>query len=448
MAILSREVSNRKITGTINVPQSKALLHRYLICCGLCEDHPLLDVTNESDDIKSTSKCLGCLGLGFQSEADEARKGIYTLEEESHVDENGFFRINCGKSGSTYKFLMPVAGAFGKPCRFELDGSLVYDSMDQFYRVLRTHGVKREILRPDLIEVSGQMTAGTFIIPGIADGQTISGLLMALPCLKENSTVMVEKPIRSEAYVDMTIELMREAGIEIHVTKDQGKISRIYKVKGSQKYSIKNEIRIEGDWTLAAYWLVGAAISRSSVTCTNLNIESLQGDRAILNILDKFGAHLTIKWHDNPDAVLAGNEVTWTDVTVRGDSLTAADIDAADIPDLVPAVVLLGCAADGITIIRNAMDGSFGNERLKNIIRVMTGLGAQITDTSDGLIIVGNGSVPLEGGTVNSHHDYKIAMMAAIAACISDKNIVIENPEVISKACPTFFNDLETLKRF
>lgn len=445
--MITREVSNRPINGVLCVPQCKALLHRYLICCGLSTYQPVIDITNGADDIIATKKCLSRLGIGRQQSIDERRSGFFTLDESNECDNDGFIRLPCGQSGTTYKFLLPLAGAFNKPCRFELDGNLVYDQMDGFYRVMRTHGLRREILRPDLIEVTGQLTAGTYILPGITDGQTLSGLLMALPCLKENSTVMVENPVQSEQYVDMTIALMRQAGIDIRAAEGLGGISRVYKVRGSQYYDMGTVGDFEGDWTLAAYWLAGAAISGGCLTCTNLDIESLQGDRQILNVLDQFGAKIQICWHDEPDINVEGQDIYWADVTAFSDGgLAAANIDATDIPDLVAPAILLACAANGISVIRNAVGPRMDFDRMQKMINVMTSLGAQITDTPDGIIVIGNGGVPLEGGVVDSHNDHKIAMMAAVAASICRNDVVIENCEVLQNAYPTFLNDLEKLK--
>jgi 3-phosphoshikimate 1-carboxyvinyltransferase len=433
LAIITSKVSNGRLEGTVKVPQSKSLLHRYLILSGLSKYHPLIVCTNNSDDIMATKRCLVDLGL---------------IEKESApVHEDGIYRLDCGESGSTYKFLMPIVSTFNKTCRYRLGGKLVYNPLEGFYRVLRSHGVRREVLRADEVEVSGQLTAGTFILPGYTDAQSISGLLMALPLLEENSTVMVEKKIQSEAYVNMTIELMRAAGVKVNVIGNQSKFSRVYKVEGSQHYSVSVDTDIEGDWSLAAYWLVGAAISGGRVTCTNMDVESLQGDRYILNILDAFGANLRIKWHEEPDGWSGGRDIFWTDITVEGGDLYGIMLDGEDIPDLIPQVVLLACAAEGTTVIKNVGSLRLGESgRIKNIVKVINNLGGRIYESNNCLIIEGNGADGLVGGIVRAHNDHRIAMMAAVAAGICSDEVIIEGADAVSKSYPDFFEVLEGMK--
>lgn len=432
MALLTRTLSNNKINGTVNVPQSSSLIHRHLICGALSDSNYVVHYENNSKDVKATLKCIENLGL---------------YEKESLALENCIYRLECGQSDWAYKFLMPLAAAMGKECIFSLKGNLVFVSMDSFYRVLRTHGLKREILRPDLVKVTGHLTAGTYILPGVSDGQALSGLLMALPLLKENSTVMAEKKPQSEMYVDMTIDIMRKSGIKIDVLKDQNGLSRVYKIPGRQTYNLHTEEKIENDWSLAAYWLTGAAISGGEVTCVDMNIDSLQGDKRILNILKLFGAEIEAVKHEEPDAIEDGQEIYWSDVTVKGAPLKGVNIDAEDIPDLLGPVLLLASMAEGVSIIRNVENLRVSTEQVKNTVEAMEAIGAQITLVTDGILINGNAGVPLEGGRVGSHRDYKIIMMAAIAASVCKEAVVIENTDEVDSGYPEFFDELERLKR-
>ena len=431
MGLITRIISNEPINGTVEVPQAGSLLHRYLICSALSGQEPDFECTNDSRDIKVTRNCLGVLGLS----------------EEPISDENFVYRLECGESDSTYKFLLPIAGAFGKTCIYSLRGNLVFTSMDQFYRVLRTHGIRREEIRPDLVKVTGHLTAGTYIFPGVSDGQALSGLLMALPLLSEKSAVMVEKKPQSEMYVDMTISMMRKAGISIEVLKDQNGLARVYRIPGGQRYNMSTVPVIEGDWELAAYWLTGAAVSGGTVTCTNLNTESLQGDMRILRILELFGAAVTEKKHEEPDAEEGEDPVFWSDITVSRGALKGTNIDAADIPDLLAHVVLLASAAEGVSIIKNPVSIGMEADRVRTLTEIISELGAQITEVPDGLLIAGNGGQPLFGGRIGAHHDYRMAMMGTMAAGICRKGVILEQADSVERTYPQFFEELERLKQ-
>ena len=430
MAILTRILSTEKISGEVEVPRAGSILHRLLICSALSGSRSKLDKIDVSKDVQVTRDCLGTLGLGLSGVAD----GNFT------------YRLECQESDSTYKFLMPIAGAFGKNCIYSLRGNLRFVSMEQFYKVLRTHGLKHEEISPDLVKVTGQLTAGTYILPGVSDGQALSGLLMALPVLKEKSTVMVEKKPQSEPYVEMTIEIMRRSGIEIEELKDQNGLDRVYRIPGGQHYNLMPDARVEGDWTLAAYWLTGAAICGTKVTCTNLNMDSLQGDKRILNILQLFGVNVEVSSHSEPDAVLEGEDVYWSDITVNGGRLRGINIDAQDISELLVPAVVLACMADGVSIIKNAENLRISPDVVNHIVTVMSELGAEITEVQDGLLINGCAGAPLRGGRVKSHRDYRIAMMIGLASCAAGREIILENADAVERIYPGYFEELERLK--
>lgn len=433
MGIITRIISNDRINGEVTVPQAGSLLHRYLIVRALSGIEGDTDFTNDSKDIRVTKQCLSVLSPAGSSISDE----------------NFIYRLECEESDLSYKFLLPIAGALGRNCIFALRGNLVFTSMDQFYKVLRTHGLKRDEIRPDLVKVTGRLTGGTYIFPGESDGQALSGLLMALPLLKDKSAVMVEKKPQSEMYVDMTIDIMRKAGISIEVQKDQNGLARIYRIPGGQQYHLdeNQDKQIEGDWELAAYWFTGAAVSRGEVTCRNLNLDSLQGDRRILRILRLFGVDISETQHEAPDSYNGDEPVYWSDVRINAKNLKGTNIDAYDIPDLLAHVVLLASVADGVSIIKNAASVRMEPERVREMIALMTELGAQITEVQDGLLIAGSGGVPLSGGRVGTHHDYRLAMMAAMASGACRKPVILENSDAVERTYPLFFDELEKLKQ-
>ncbi|MBR3004921.1 MAG: 3-phosphoshikimate 1-carboxyvinyltransferase [Lachnospiraceae bacterium] len=406
-----------KLSGQAAAPQSKSFMHRYMICGALSPEHTEIECSNYSADIMATKGCLVELGLYMG---------------KGPVIGADICRLDCGESGSTYRFLLPVSAALGKKCEFVLKGNLASRPMDPLFKVLRAHGVIKEDLGGGHIRTSGQLTAGTFLLPGNVSSQYVSGLLMALPILKENSTIIVAGELQSKGYVDMTIEVMRKAGVTVHVTEQGDGKGIIYKVPGRQTYRLEPGAKVEGDWSNAAFWLVAGAISDTGVTCTNLNMESFQGDRQILDIIRRFGAEVT---------------VAEDSVTVKRGNLHGIIIDAANIPDIVPPLAVLACAADGATVIRNAERLRMKeSDRLESVSSALNALGAAIVVTKDGLIIDGQGMKGLKGGQTQSFNDHRIAMMSAIAAGICKDSVIIENAEAVSKSYPAFFDDLAGLQ--
>lgn len=431
MGLLTRKLLNNKIVGEMIAPQSDAILNRYLICDALSGFKAQIECTNASKDIRTLKRCISNLGIG----------------QDEPMWENFTYRVDCKTSEAAYKFLLPIACALGKKCIYELDGNLMFSDMDPFYKILRTHGIKSEKIREDQIKVTGQLTGGTYIFPGDTDGQTLSGLLMALPLIKNKSTVMVENIPQSEPYVEMTVDIMKKSGIHIDVLKDQNGVSYVYKIPGEQKYDLASKINVEGDWALASYFFAGAAICGTSVTCTNLNLDTLQGDARFLNILRLFGAKVSWTEHQKIDAYEDNAGIFWSDVTVEGGHLNAVNIDATDIPQLLGPVMLLASCAEGVTIIKNASSLKLGKQRVENMIKAMADIGCRITELDDGILIEGSCGRPLTGGRVKSCNDYNIAMMTAIASCICDEPVVIEQADAVDRAYPDFFDVLDSMKK-
>lgn len=433
---MNQTIKNKPISGTVTVPESKSLAHRYLITEALAGQVGKVICTSKSDDIDATLNCLRELGLREPLESP-------TLSENIRI-------LDCLESGTTYRFILPIAAALGKTSLFVLHKSLVDRPMDPLFKALKAHGVRSEKREDETnidgyekvsrVLVTGKLTGGSFILPGNISSQFISGLMLALPLLEVNSTIIVEGHLESTSYVAMTMAIMRQAGIKINAEKGVGRIGYTFKIPGNQHYHFKEQqIFIEKDWTSAAYFLAGGAIGYSPLTCLDLNTESIQGDKRILNILKAFGANVTTHGKN---------------VTVNGGHLKGINIDARDIPDLIPAISLIACAASGTTKIINAKRLRYKeSDRLATITRTLNALGAEIDVTEDSITIIGLGDPRddighpvLIGGSVNSFGDHRIAMMSAMAACISRQPIEIINSDVVAKSYPDFFKDFSILQ--
>jgi len=434
-------IPNKKLTGTVEVPESKSLAHRWLIAQALSGETDKVICTNLSRDVSATIKCIDSLGIS---------KHVLN----SGVGEKKCF-LNCDESATTYRLLLPIAAAMGKTCLFRMGSSLVNRPMDSLFRAIKVHGIRKEVVDYRTIQISGKMTGGTFVVPGNISSQFISGLLFAAPLLSINSTIIVQGPVESAGYIDLTVDVLRKCQIKVIKELGKGDISCIYKVPGNQKYVFPESITIEKDWSQAAFWLAAGTVCGGPVECTGLNMDSLQPDRKIIDIINNFGGKVNVfRRYDTDGDVVSNND----SVTAMGGKLYGIVVDAKDCPDLIPAVALMACGAIGKTVIKNA-----GRLRLKESDRIeaictcLSELGADITEFDDGFIITGpeEGSNVikdhlnnyLEGGKVSTYNDHRITMMCVAASCITRQSVLVDNAESVAKSYPNFFEDLINLQK-
>ena len=389
-------ISQGRISGTIPAIPSKSAAHRLYICAALAEQPTEISCQGTSKDIEATKACLAAIRQGE------------TL-------------LPCGESGSTLRFLLPVAAALGLEVDFRMEGRLPDRPLAPLDQQLAAHGVTlSRPVRHDLLHLSGQLRPGDYVLPGNVSSQYISGLLFALPLLPGTSTLTVTGKVESAPYIAMTLDALRQFGVEISRT------GNVYTISG-QSYHSPGRAVVEGDWSNAAFWLCAGAMS-GPVTVTGLDPDSLQGDREVLDILKRFGA----------DTRQQG-----TACTVSPGPLTAIDIDAAAIPDLVPVLSVVAAAAEGTTRIYHAERLRIKeSDRLRTVSAMLKQLGASVEETADGLLI--HGGRPLTGGTVDSANDHRIAMSAAVASVLCD--VTVEGAEAVSKSYPRFWTDLNILR--
>ena len=238
-----------------------------------------------------------------------------------------------------------------------------------------------------------------------------------------DSEIYIEGTLQSKPYVDITIECMKLFGVDVEET------SYGYFVRGGRKYISPRNIICENDYSNAAFFLTAGSLSEEFVGVKNLNPKTCQGDSEIINLLARFGSEKKIE----------GNTVSF-----RKRTLDSIEIDATDIPDLVPILSLVASVSKGETRIYGAERLRYKeSDRLKSVSTVLNALGADITETEDGLII--KGVEKLKGGRVDSFNDHRIAMTAAIASCVSENEIIIDNFEAITKSYPGFLEDFANI---
>ncbi len=404
------------VKGTVRAIPSKSFAHRQLICAALAERETKIRCSVISEDISATMRCLTALGSKIDFE-----DGIISVKPVTSLKRGA--TLDCGESGSTYRFLAPVAAALGAEPIFLLRGRLAERPMDPLWEALERGGISIDGKGSERVSFSGRLMAGEFEISGDISSQFISGLLMALPLLEKKSRIMIVGPVESGGYIDMTMDVLDTFSLKTQVKNDSIEIPE------TGRFISPGNIATDGDWSNSAFWLCGAAACGGSLTCEDLNANSCQGDRAITRVLVEMGAEVICEENS---------------VRVNTGKLKPVRIDVSDIPDLVPPIALMACAAEGETEIFNA-----GRLRLKESDRLYTvadtlrRLGAEIYEESSSLRIVGGR--PLAGGEVNSHGDHRIAMMAALASVISLNDIVIRGAESVAKSYPGFFEDLAAL---
>ena len=401
------------IGGEIRAIASKSQAHRLLICAAFAEKPTKIVCSERSQDIDATVRCLCALGADIVYSGDAFT--VYPLTMPC-----GNAILDCGESGSTLRFLLPVAAALGVDADFVLHGRLADRPLSPLWELLEENGI--ELSRPteNTVHIEGKLRAGTYHIAGDVSSQFISGLLFALPLTGEESDIMLTSKLQSAPYVDMTLDALHTFGIEVEKCKNGWHIP-------PQHYRSCRKIRVEGDWSNAAFWLCGGAIS-APMRVNGLNLQSSQGDRAILEVLRRFGAEVV----EQDEAV-----------TVSPAPLYGIEVDASDIPDLVPPIALVAACAKGNTRI-------FGAERLKikesnrllSVSETLNRLGGKAKVTEDGLEIEGS---TILGGTVDSHNDHRIAMLAAIASTVSRGEVVIGGAEAVRKSYPRFWEDFKSL---
>jgi len=420
--------------GTVRAISSKSNVHRLLICAALSDNKTFITCKQRCDDIDATIRCLESLGAKIDNESDGLSVKPFNLRkkcnEKCEQESQHLQLLDCSESGATLRFLLPVCGALGLRVSIKMGGRLPARPLSALYDEMTSHGCKLSEPGISPLICEGQLTNGTYTLPGNVSSQFISGLLFALPLLSGDSTINVTDNLESRPYVDMTLDTLRLFGITVN--EDAG---NVFHVPGGQTFRTPKNVHAEGDWSNAAFWLCAGVLGKNAVTCTGLNLDSRQGDKTIVELLSRFGANV----------VCEKDKVTVSEGMLRG-----IDIDAGDIPDLVPVLAAVATAAEGKTVICNAKRLRMKeSDRLHTVAVTLSSLGADITETEDGLIIIGKKF--LKSGETQSFGDHRIAMTVAVISSVctsgdisSTGNVIIRDAEAVRKSYPGFFEDFKT----
>ncbi|MCL2565399.1 MAG: 3-phosphoshikimate 1-carboxyvinyltransferase [Defluviitaleaceae bacterium] len=414
------KISPGGISGNIAAVPSKSHLHRLLICASLADKETVIKcVHTGAEDIKATIACLSALGAVIEKIIDGF---IVTPIHRDKLPKACI--LPCMESGSTLRFMLPVVCALGICGEFHLSGRLPERPISSLEAALTRAGIQISRPKSNIISCKGQLNYGSFHLPGNISSQYITGLLLALPLLNGRSRLTITEPIESQSYIALTLEVLEAFG-----EKPKKNLLTHYEIDCNTSFISPHIISAEGDWSNAAFWLCAGAMPGGNIQLCGLNKKSLQGDRQICVNLQQIGA--VVKWE--------GKILNLSEGSRRG-----IEIDAANIPDLIPAIAAVAAVSEGTTLIKNAARLRLKeSDRLSAITHCLNTLGANITEEAEGLLI--QGVSQLKGGMVDSFGDHRIAMMAAIASAACTEPVIIKNAHTANKSYPNFYEKLSGL---
>lgn len=424
-----RYIGPGRIGGSIGIPASKSLCHRAILMAALAQGQSCICNVYFSKDVEATLGVARKLGADVQICQDRILIDGCGLRAGENPTASGRepIEIDCAESGSTLRFVVPILSVAGIPAVFTGRGKLPERPMDVYYHLFDQRGLAYQTKDGKLpLCVTGRLSGGQITIDGGVSSQFVTGLLMALPLAKEDSVLTISGTFASRPYVDLTLGMSSRFGIRIEEKDDH-----TFLIKGKQSYQACN-VQVEADASQAAFLIAAGLIAadEQGLLIQGLDPKTRQGDIAFLEFARQMGARY--QWETEGLRVfrsdLEGNHV----------------FDCQNCPDIVPILAVLSAYNQGTVTITHAERLRIKeSDRLQAVSEEMAKVGADIRQTSDGLII--RGGKPLQGGTVQAWNDHRIAMSMAVAGLGSAKGITILGAECISKSWPTFFEDLSAV---
>lgn len=379
----------RKLSGTVTVIPSKSQAHRYLICAAFANNETTLVCPDTNRDIEATAACLNALGADILRTPEG-----YRIDPVSRIPRTAV--LPCGESGSTLRFLLPIAGALGVDAIFKMEGRLPKRPLSPLWEEMERMGCRLTRPTEDSIRCTGKLMPGIYSIDGGVSSQFITGLMFALSLMDQPSKLIITNKIESRPYIELTRAAMQKFSLDPDAL-------------GTQGYHTPGLLQVEGDWSNGAFWLAAKALG-SNLTIAGLRPDSPQGDRAASVLIPALTENTTI--------------------------------DASDIPDLVPILSVVAAANKGAVFTNIRRLRLKESDRVATVIEMVRNLGANAQATEDTLRVSGTG---LRGGTVDAHNDHRIAMAAAIAATVCAEPVTILGAECVKKSYPKFWEEYERL---
>ncbi|KMT22725.1 3-phosphoshikimate 1-carboxyvinyltransferase [Clostridium cylindrosporum] len=410
------KITPKSLTGTVTIPPSKSLSHRAIICAALANGESSVDNIIFSDDIIATSKAMESLGVKMNMKDSSIE--IQGNDSLKLVNPE----IDCIESGSTLRFIIPIALLTSEEVTFKGRGRLTTRPLTTYYNIFDKEGITYDTRSGLPLKVKGSLKPSVYEVEGNISSQFITGLMFTLPLLNGDSSIKIIGELESKGYVDLTIDVLKQYGVEI-----QNNNYEEFIIKGNQKYKAQN-YRVEGDYSQVAFFIV-AGLLGGEITCLDMRADSLQGDREIIDIVRTMGGRV---------------DVLEDKIIVYPSKTHGATIDASQCPDLVPIIATLAALSEGETRIINAARVRIKeSDRLEAMRSELNKIGADVKETPDGLVI--KGKFLLDGGVVDGWNDHRIVMAMAMASIRCTSDLIIEGSEAIKKSYPTFFEDFRKL---
>ena len=382
----------QKLSGRLFVIPSKSQAHRYLISAAFADGPTEILCSATNRDMDATMDCLNALG----AEISKTPQG-YRVVPIGAVPPKA--DLPCRDSGSTLRFLLPVAGALGTDATFHLEGRLPQRPLSPLWEEMERMGCILTRPTENTIRCQGKLKPGTYRIDGGVSSQFITGLLFALSCIPGRSDIKLLGTVESKPYIDMTLKAMEVFGVSI----------RDFHIPDDKKFLSPGTLSVEGDWSNGAFFLAADFLG-SQVEIPNLDPDSSQGDRAILDLLIQFAGCPTIS--------------------------------VADIPDLTPILAVTAACRNGAVFQDIRRLRLKESDRVETILSMIRALGGSAEADEQELRVHGTG---LTGGTVDANNDHRIAMAAAIAATATENEVIILGADCVSKSYPEFFKEYKRL---
>lgn len=381
-----------KLCGTVTAIPSKSQAHRLLICSAFADTPTKLILPDTNRDIEATADCLNALGAQICRTDDG-----YTVEPIRIIPTEAI--LPCCESGSTLRFMLPIVGALGVDGTFLMEGRLPLRPLSPLWEEMERMGCILSRPTADTLRCQGKLLSGTYTISGSVSSQFTTGLLFALSLLSGESQINITGTLESKPYVDMTLDAMSSFSVSVSN----------FRIHGGKVYRSPGTITVEGDWSNAAFFLAAKALG-SNVTTLGLNFDSAQGDKAGFELIEKLQQNITIS--------------------------------ARDIPDLVPILSVVAAANHGAVFTDIARLRLKESDRVASVIAMLEALGGRAIATEDMLTVY---PAKLQGGTVDSVKDHRIAMSAAIAATVASGDVTILYAECVTKSYPKFWEEYRRL---
>ncbi len=410
---MERSVEPSFVTGEIKAPPSKSMTQRAIAAALLAEGESLIVNPSYCDDSLAAMSIAVSLGSRVEPGPDSMR-----ITGSSELKET---KLNCGESGLAIRLFSPVASLYDAEITVTGAGSLKRRPMTMIEEALRQFGVAcatTDGLLP--LTIRGPLRGGECDIDGSVSSQLLTGLLMALPVTEKDSVVRVRN-LRSKPYIDMTLEVLRDFGIEV-----SNENYELFRIPGRQKY-VARTWEVESDWSGGAFLLIAGAIN-GNIKVNGLRIGSHQSDAEVLNVLQDAGAAM---------------KITGDAVEISKSDMKAFEFDATEAPDLFPPLVALAAYCKGTSTIRGASRLIHKeSDRAAALISEFEKMGIRVEAVNDSLVVTGG---QVTGARVNSHEDHRIAMAAAVAALGASGTVHIKDSHCVGKSYPLFFDDLRNI---